>query len=379
MQRLFLIALVIIIFLAFVMTYQVRFTEKAIITTFGSADASSVRTEPGLGFKIPYVQSVTKYDTRARFIESLQETHNTADGSSIIVRAYMTWRVEDPLKFYRAFSTAGGSPRDHYALAERTLQSELRSAMGEISRYRFGELLASDNAASKLPELEARILANLRSQAATSAPADAKPAPAPGQIPSAPAGTAATGSLADYGITALTVGISRIGLPANTTKAVFDRMSEERAKIANAAIQQGQSIAGSLRSSAETDAAKITSFAETLASDIRRQGDAEASIWLKQMDSEPQLAVFLRNMEFFRQLNGNRTTFVIPTTMPGFATAGPDGLRGLKAGQIPAPDFSTLSSQVLGDAADAGGAVRSAPAATPAPTPAAAPSQGGRR
>lgn len=336
------------------MTYTVRFTEKAIVTTFGRADDSSVRNEPGLGFKIPYVQTVTKYDTRARFIESLQETQNTLDQSNLIVRAYMTWRVEDPLKFYRKFSGAGDSPREHYALAERTLLSELRSAMGEISRYRFGELLASDGQASKLPELEKRILDNLRSQAGSATTAEAR------------------GSLADYGITALSVGISRIGLPANNTKAVFDRMSQEREKIANAAIQQGNSIAESLRSGADTDASKITDFAKRLAESIRQQGDIEASEWIKQMNAEPKLAVFIEEMKFLRQISSNRTTFVLPTTTPGFTTVGPDGLRGLKAGQIPGLDLSGFPGTVIGDAADADGPVV-------APASPAKSSQGERR
>ncbi len=318
MQRLLIIALIVVVFVGFMVTYTVRFTEKAVVTTFGRADERSVKTEPGLRFKIPYIQQVTKYDSRARYLETNQETQQTADDSQILVTAYMTWQVDDPLKFFKKFSAAGDSEKDHYRAAENTLKTKLRSAMGEVSRFQFGQLLSPDEKASKLSELEANILRNMEQTAGNE------------------------GALSDLGIKAKSVGISRIGLPQNTTRAVFARMNEERKKIADQAISQGQAEADSLRSSAEADKRKIESFADRLSLDIRRQGEIEAAEWIKQMRSNPQLAVFLRNMEFLRNAQGTTTTLVLPTSLPGFEFFSPGALKDLKAGQIPGPNFKAM-------------------------------------
>lgn len=311
MQRLIILVLIVIVFLAFMVSYTVRFTEKAVVTTFGKADAGSVITEPGLRFKLPYFQQVTKYDARARYLESNQETQQTADESPILVTAYMTWRVDDPLKFFRKFSASGDTPKDHYKAAEQILKSKLRSAMGEVSRYRFGELLAADEKGSRLAELEQRILDNLGQASGTE------------------------GALADYGIKADSVGITRMGLPQNATRDVFQRMNEERKKIADAAIAQGEAQAQALRSGAESDAKKIQSFADRLAQGIRGRGDIEAAEWFRRYDEEPRLAVFLEQIRFMRDAIGNRTTLVMPTSMPGMELLQPNALRGLKAGDVP--------------------------------------------
>jgi len=90
--------------LARAVTYTVRFTEAGVLTTFGKAaeqDLTKVR-EPGLKFKWPDpIQSVTKYDTRSRFLQTKAEQQQTADSRQITVEAFCTWKVKDPLKFFQ--------------------------------------------------------------------------------------------------------------------------------------------------------------------------------------------------------------------------------------------------------------------------------------
>lgn len=316
MRRIIVIALIVVAFLGFMVTYTVRFTEKAVVTTFGSATESSVKGA-GLRFKIPYIQSVTKYDTRARYLETAQETHQTADNSQTLVTAYMIWSVDDPLQFFKSFG-AGESEKDHYRAAEVALLTKLRSALSEVSRFTFGEIMSPDEKSSKLSSLEANMLRTIEQSSGTE------------------------GTLKELGVKVAAVGINRIGLPTNTTRTVFARMNAERKNLADKAISEGEAEANSLTSSAESDKKKIESFADRLALDIRRQGEIEAAEWLKQMRTNPRLAVFLRNMELFRAFNGSRTTLVFPTSMPGLGVVRPDALMGLKPGDIPAPDLSGL-------------------------------------
>jgi membrane protease subunit HflC len=349
-QRLLIIILIVVVFLAFMVTYTVRFTEKAVVTTFGRADEKSVITTPGLRFKVPYIQQVTKYDARARYLESNQETQMTADDSPILVTAYVTWRVEDPLKFFRKFSAAGETPKDHYKEAEKVLKSKLRSAMGEVSRYRFGELFSSEDKGSKLSDLEKRLLDNV-DQASTS-----------------------DGALSDYGIKAMSVGITRLGLPQNATRDVFARMNAERKKIADKAIAEGKARAEALRSGADSEAKKIRSFADRLADRIRNQGDVEAAEWVKKLDADPKLAVFIQNIDLMKKAIGGRTTLVLPTSLPGLGLFRPDAMKNVKAGEVPAVELEGMNRPAAKPAAAVPDASKPA-----GPEIANTPAQGGQR
>lgn len=350
MQKYLIIGLVLAVFLAFLCTYTVRFTERAVVTRFGKADEGSVKAEPGLYFKIPYIDQVTKYDRRQRFLESNQETQQTKDDNSIIVTSFLTWRVEDPLKFFRLFSGRGDSARDHFREAESVLRSKLRSAMGQVSTYRLNDLLSADDKGSRLPDLETAMLAALQTKLGGEA------------------------ALSEYGISPVSVGISSIKLTQDNTKNVFERMKKNRERIANATIDQGTSEAETIRSRADSDAKRITAFAERLAQDIRSQGDNEAATFIKQMDADPRLAVFLREMDFMRTAISRETTLVIPTTMPGFGMFRFDVTKDLKPGEIPGAGSGRLdeAARVMSERVGGAGAqpvapVQGTPAAAGAP------------
>lgn len=295
------------------MTYTVRFTEKAVLTTFGKAGEGAIKGDPGLYFKWPDpIQAVTKYDTRARFLQAISQTQQTADNRQLIVESFCTWRVEDPAKFFQHFSNAGDRPADHYGKAEETLRVSLRSAVGEISRYRMDELFSVAAKTSKLPELEGRVLAVLQNSAA-----------------------AGGGSVADYGIKVLSVGIDRIELPADTTSAVFTSMKADRDRLVKELESRGKSEAETITSTANSNAKKILQFAEAYAAEIRQQGDREAEQFITQMNEAPELAVFLKEIDFIKTSLSKRMTWIVDTTMPGFELMAPNTLRKAKAGEVP--------------------------------------------
>lgn len=306
-------AVLVIALLSFTVTYTVRFTDAAVVTTFGKAGPEDIRTNPGLYFKWPYpFQAVTTYDTRVRIVQLRLETLQTNDSRQLIVEAFCTWRVSDPLVFFQRFSNAGERAEDHYRKAEETLKNNLRSALSELSRYRMADLFPKGDTPSKLPELEKSILDTLR------------------------AGSQEGGhSLKDDGIEAISVGINRIKFPEETTKAVFQRMESDRKRLVDQLESQGQSEAQTIRTSAESLAKTIRAFATTAAVEIRSKGDVEAAPWLNKMSEYPELAVFLRKLDFMRTVMAKRATLVLPTTTPGLDLLSPDALNGLKAGEIP--------------------------------------------
>lgn len=297
------IALVLLVFVAAMATYTVRFNETAVVSTFGDAGEDSVKSEAGLRFLVPFVQKVTKYDKRARYVESNPETQQTKDARQLIVASGLTWRVSDPLKFYQRTSGSGSSAEDHYKFAEDLLKARVRTAMSELSQFRLEELLSSTAETSKLGELENLMLKSLEQSAEAEA------------------------SLAVYGIEPISIGIVSIALPQDTTRKVFDGMNVTRQRLANELVTQGKSRATTIRATADADSTKIRKFAERLAEELRRQGDIEAAKYLERTKEAPELARFLSQMDFIRSSYGRSTTLVLPTSMPGLEWLRPDALE----------------------------------------------------
>jgi len=339
-----LVAIVIVLsIVAFMTTYSVRFTEKAVVTTFGKADASAVRSEPGMGVKWPYpIQSVTKYDTRLRFVETRPETTGTADNRQIIVSTFITWQVDNPLRFYELYGNAGSRATDHFRAADENLKQMLRASLSEISQFNLSDLISAEIKQSKLAEAESRMLESIRSKL-----------------------TDKDGAA----INVKAVGIALIRLPETTTKAVIDRMQQTRNRLSAEAINSGRAKAEEIKAQADNDAKKIMAFAERRASVIRSQGDQEAAEFYKRQSEDAELAVFLKNIEFMKQAMSKRTTLVFSLSEPGLGLLRPGALNNLRPGEIPKFDPSEKFTK---------------PATAPAPAPAAPaapagePAKGGR-
>lgn len=318
------VALVLVGALAsFWLTYTVSFSEAAVVTRWGEAGPGSVKVEPGLYFKIPMRNVVTKYDTRIRLVQARKEAQQTADDRQLVVEAFCTYRVVDPKQFFARFSSAGRRASDHFRQAEdEILRSNLRSAVGEVSGYRIDELFTTDASGSKIPELEDRILA----------------------VMTAPGPQGAT-IQDDFGIEITGVGISSIVFPQETSEAVFDRMRAERDRLVKEIEASGDAEAQEITSTAKSRAGIIQAFANSRADEIRAKGDVEAAAYLAEMNQNPELAVFLRAMDFLRDTMSRRTTLIFSSEWPGFDLFRPDAMKGLSPGDIPSVDIGLESDR----------------------------------
>jgi membrane protease subunit HflC len=256
--------------------YQVRYDQVAIRTFFDRADEESVEDSPGLKWRLPWpVHQVTHYPKRIQLLEDRLEELQTADGKSVIVRTYLTWRIADPLAFYVTLK----DPTE----AKRQLSSRLREVRGIISRYRLDQLVNQDREQLALDEIEAKARQMLQA------------------------------SLADagYGLEVESVGLYRIILPESTTSKVFETMISSRERLAENALQEGLAQASAIRSEAESARDRILAFAERRAQSIRSQGDREASREYGSFARNEDFAIFLRRLEALEKMLGHNTTFVL--------------------------------------------------------------------
>ena len=305
--------------LSFSMLFTVRFTESAVKTTFGKAGENSIITEPGLHFKWPFpIQSVTKYDTRTRIVQARSETQQTADDFQVIVEAFLTYKVVDPLKFFRSFSNSGDRPIDHYIRAENSvLQDLLRSALGETSKFSITDLYSPDQTDSALPRLEAQVLAQLVD------------------------GGEGGNPLADYGMAVTFVGIDRIVLPEDTTDAVITRMGANRDRLAERYESEGRSQARAIEARAKSDADKIRAFAQRRADEILARGESEAAPYLAQQNVNPELAVFIQNIRLMRESMAKKFTLIFSTSDYGMQLFDPNILQK-SMNDLPVPQQQSL-------------------------------------
>ncbi len=332
MQRTIIIVIAAVVALALLsraMTYTVRFTEAGVLTTFGSASESNVRSDPGLYFKWPEpIQSVTKYDTRKRLLRTRLEGHQTADDRLLVVEVYCLWKVENPLQFFKRWSNAGPRAVDHYRKAEDVLRSALRDAMSEVSKYRMDELFVPTGKQTKVAELEARVLASLRTKIQSDT---------------------GNGALTGNGLETIDVGISKIVFPEATTEQVMEQMRTSRATIIKEIESRGKSQAQTIIDTAEQNSQRIINFARSRAQEIRSLGDQEAQQYVAQMNEHPEFAVFLKRIELMRTWNAKQTTLVISTDGLVGETMTPKFLESMnKNGNLPAASPEPTTPRVGG-------------------------------
>ena len=256
--------------------YQVRYDQVAVQTTFDKADDTSVRDTPGLKWRWPWpVNKVALYPKRLQVLEDKIEELQTADGKSVIVRTYLTWRIANPLEFYVTLKDP--------AEANRQLSSRLREIRGLISRYRFDELVNTDRSTLKLSDIEQQASVSLNNALRE----------------------------AGYGIAIESVGIHKIILPESTTEKVFETMIAAREQLAENALQEGQAQASAIRSEAASARERILAFAERKAQSIRSLGDREAAQQYANFAQDEEFAIFLRKIEALRKMLDHNTTFVL--------------------------------------------------------------------
>jgi membrane protease subunit HflC len=269
-------ALLVALLLSHMFCYQVRYDQVAVRTTFDKADESSVQETPGLKWRWPWpVNKVTLYSKRLQVLEDKIEELQTADGKSVIVRTYLTWRIADPLAFYVTLKDP--------AEAARQLSSRLREVRGLISTYRFDELVNTDRGRIKLAAIEGEAAAALDAALTKSG----------------------------YGIKVESVGIHKIILPEATTHKVFETMIAARERLAENALQEGQAQASAIRSEASSARERILAFAERRAQAIRSQGDREAAGLYESFAKNEDFAIFLRKVEALKKMLDHNTTFVL--------------------------------------------------------------------
>jgi len=268
------IALVVIVMGLYLISFQVRETESALVTRFGQPVRTI--TEPKLCFKLPApIERVHKFDSRMHVFEADLGETNTKGAVPIIVNTYVVWRIAEPLKFLNSVGTVKE--------AQVKLYSQITDTQNRvIGQHSFGEFVNSNPAEIKLKEIEAEMLADLEQTLSN-----------------------------EYGIVIKTLGIKQLKVNKSVTVKVFERMKAARNLRTKATISEGQGQATKIKGEADFKMSVLRTSAEARALAIRGQGDAEAAKHYEMLKEDPEFAMFLLDIDSLEKILKDRSTLVI--------------------------------------------------------------------
>lgn len=285
--RLVVAGVLIVLGLAAATMLTVRAGSAAVVTRFG--DPVRVVTTPGLAFKLPApIERAVEVDLRLHTTASGIHGVLTKDGLSVVVQAWVAWKVPGTDDAVRHFLRAVQNRPDEAADKLRTfLGSSLETVSG---RFELASLLNTDPAKVRLADYEQALAERIATQAGD-----------------------------NLGIEIVGVGIERLMLPETTVGATINRMAAERDTVAQEKKADGARIAGEIRSAAERDARIAKARAEEEASTIEAASRTEAArIYGAAHQADPQLYTFLRSLDTLDRIVGSTTRLVLRTDAAPF-------------------------------------------------------------
>jgi membrane protease subunit HflC len=271
MRMLPVIAAVIILTLIGVLSsiFIVDERKQALVLQFGQV--KQIKSEPGLGFKIPFIQEVAYYEGRILPMETSELEVTPADERRLVVDAFARWRITDVVEFRQAVQTeAAALPR-----LERILNASLREVLGSVN--------SADVLSPERTVLMTRIRDSARAQAT------------------------------NLGVEIIDVRIRRADLPEQNLNATFARMNAEREREAADERARGKERAQEVRATADRGAVELVSEAQRQAEVIRGLSDAERNnIYASAYGKDPEFFAFYRSLKAYeRSLKGSNSTMVI--------------------------------------------------------------------
>lgn len=263
-----LVAALILVIIVFMMcSFQVRFTETAVVTRFDEIRKVIPPNEAGLHFMLPWpIDHVHRYDTRLRSFETDFRQLGTEDQKTLVLTAYATWRIEDGVKFLKAIGREETADQKIRDLLENRVSTVLRT-------HPLSHLVNVDEKEMKFAQIEAEFLAGVREPARQ-----------------------------NYGIEIVSVGIERLGIPESVTREVFTRMKEDRQRTIKELTAEGEAKAQEIRVTAEEISSKIIARAEAYAKKIESQGEALAAEYYAKFAQNRGLSDFLKRRETLKKI-----------------------------------------------------------------------------
>ncbi|MDT7526429.1 MAG: protease modulator HflC [Pseudidiomarina maritima] len=264
-----LVAILVIVALALGVSslFVVKEGERAIVVQFGKVqrDANTgeaVVFEPGLHFKLPFIEQVKRLDARFKTLDGDPDRFVTSEKKDLIVDTYVKWRISDFATYY--LSTNGGNQAQAEALLTRRVNSGLRAEFGSRT---IKEIVSGERD-------------NLMREALIRGADSAQ----------------------ELGIEVIDVRVMQINLPTEVSQSIYQRMRAERQAVAMEHRSEGREQAEFIRADVDARVAVMLADAERESRELRGQGDAEAAgIYAEVYTQDSEFFSFLRSLQAYQK------------------------------------------------------------------------------
>lgn len=257
-----LVALALLVALVSASVFTVDEREYAIKLRFGEILKDDF--EPGMHFKMPFVHNVVKYDDRILTRNNPTEEFLTMEKKNLKVDFYVKWRITDPGQYYQA---VGG---DELIATNRLIEIIKDGIRAEFAKRTVQQVVTADRR---------EIMDDMMVSAGQTA--------------------------RELGIEVVDVRVKRLDLPDEVSDSVFNRMRQERARVAAQLRAEGAEMAERIRSEADRDRTIILAEAYKDSEQIRGAGDAEAAdVYAKAHERDPEFYAFYRSLQAYRRSLG---------------------------------------------------------------------------
>jgi len=256
----FLIGLLVVLVVLSASMFTVDQRQNALVFQLG--EVVSVKTKPGLYFKLPLVQNVRYFDTRILTLDSSDpERFITSEKKNVLVDSFIKWRVIDARQFY---VSVGGD--------ETRAQIRLNQTVNDGLRAEFGKRTINEVVSGRREEIMSIIRAKADNDARK------------------------------IGVQVVDVRIKRVDLPESVSENVFRRMEAERKQVANELRSTGAAEAEKIKADADKQREVIVAEAYRDAQRVKGQGDAKASaVYAAAYGKNAEFYAFYRSMQAYRE------------------------------------------------------------------------------
>ncbi|MEM7212602.1 MAG: protease modulator HflC [Pseudomonadota bacterium] len=278
------VAVIIVMVLSSIFIVDER--QQALVLRFG--EVKQVKNDPGIGFKVPFIEEVVYYEGRILPLETTALEVTPADERRLVVDAFARWRISDVVLFRQAAQTTFN--------AQQRLSSILNAGLREV----LGSVRSADVLSPERTVLMARIRDSVREQALK------------------------------LGVEMIDVRIRRADLPEQNLNATFQRMNAEREREAADERARGKERAQEVTATADREAVELVSDAQRQAEIIRGEADAERNrIYAEAFGKDQEFFAFYRSLTAYeRALKGSNSTMVISPDSEFFDYLKSDAIRG---------------------------------------------------
>ncbi len=276
---------VVAIITAFSALFVVDERENVLVLQFGQVKQEI--TEPGLGFKLPFIQEVVRYDARILGLQTQPLEVTPLDDRRLVVDAFLRWRLADVRRFREAVGVDG-----------------IRAAQGRMDRIMnaaIREVLGSVPSTAVLSEDRTGLMNRIRELARREA--------------------------LTLGIEVIDVRLTRTDLPRENLEATFARMRAEREREAADERARGNEAAQRVRALADRTVIELVSASRREAEIIRGEADAQRNrIYAEAFNLDPEFFAFTRSMQSYeRALRGDNASMVLRPDSEFFTFLRTDG------------------------------------------------------